>query len=77
MFCHKCKCCKFAWWSGFFAFAAVVHMVRLIARVQVQIGSWSVPMGLSIAVAVVAGALSIILCKAGCGACGCSSGSKT
>jgi hypothetical protein len=75
MFCQKCKCCMFSWWSGFFALATGVHIVRLIARAQVQIGDWVVPMGLSIAVAVVAGILSFIFCKAGCKSCGCSKGS--
>ena len=69
MFCTKCKCCAAMWWSGFFALAAVVHVVRLVARAEVQIGTFVVPMGVSIGVAIVAGTLSLIFCKKGCGAC--------
>ena len=74
MFCHKCKCCNLSWLSGFFAFAAIAHIVRLIARMPMQIGSWAVSMNLSIGVAVVAGALSLILCKKSCAACHCAGG---
>ena len=77
MFCHKCKCCAAMWWSGFFALAFVGHAVRLVTRAQVQLGDWPVPMGLSIAIVIVAGLLSFILCKKGCGACNCSGPSKT
>ena len=72
MFCSKCKCCAAMWWSGFFALAAVAHVVRLIARAEVVVNGFTVPMSASIAVAVVAGILSFVFCKKGCGACGCS-----
>ena len=71
MFCHKCKCCSLMWWSGFFALASLVHIVRLISRIQVQVGIWVVPMQASIGVAIIAGLISLFLCKAGCGACNC------
>ena len=62
-----------AWWSGFFAVLALVHIIRLITRVVIQLNGWSVPMSVSIGVAAVAGVLSILFCKKGCGACGCAS----
>mgnify|MGYP001563464888 FL=1 len=77
MFCHKCKCCNFSWLSGFFALAAIVHLIRLITGMQVQIGGWAVPMNVSIGVAVIAGVLSLILCKKSCASCGCSGVAKT
>ncbi len=72
MFCHKCKCCVFSWLSGFFALASLIHIVRLIAKAQVQIGSFAVPMNVSILVAVIAGLLSLAFCRMGCKACNCS-----
>ncbi len=71
MFGHKCKCCKPIWWSGFFTLAAVGHLARLLFRAQVQIGQWAVPMRVSLGVVVVAGALSLILCKKGSVSCDC------
>ena len=73
MFCHKCKCCSLSWLSGVFALAAIVHIIRLIARAQVQVGDFVVPMNLSIVIAVVAGILSLVLCKMSCKACNCAS----
>ena len=61
MFCHKCKCCSLSWLSGVFLLAAIVHIVRLIAKAQVQVGDFVVPMNLSIVIAVVAGILSLAL----------------
>ncbi len=72
MFCHKCKCCTFSWFSGFFALPALVHLVRLVTKTQVQIGDWIVPMSFSIGTMVVAGVLSLVLCKTACKACACS-----
>ena len=60
------------WWSGFLALAAIVHTLRLVAQVQVQLGGWSVPMGFSAVVAIVAGLAAFIFCKKGCTACDCS-----
>ena len=73
MFCHQCKCCLFSWLSGVFALAALVHVVRLIVRAQVQVGGWPVPMGLSVSIAVIAGTLSLVFCKMGCKVCSCAS----
>ena len=77
MFCHKCKCCMPTWWSGFFALALVGHLLRLLFRAQVHIGQWAVPMRVSIGVVIVAGALSLILCKKGCASCTCASTTNT
>ena len=76
MFCHKCKCCNFSWLSGFFGLAAIAHIVRLISGAHIQVNDWVVPMNVSIGVAVVAGALSLILCKKSCASCNCSGGAK-
>ena len=72
MFCHKCKCCNFSWLSGFFALAAIAHILRLIFGVQVQLNATVVPMNVSIIVAIVAGILSLIFCKKSCASCNCS-----
>ena len=72
MFCHKCKCCMFSWFSGLFALAAIVHIVRLIAKAQVQINDFVVPMNVSIGIAAVAGVLSLVFCKMGCKTCNCA-----
>ena len=59
----KKKFCPAIWFSGFFGLGAVVHLIRLILRVPMIIGGFNVPLGLSAAVAVVFGALSIgLLC---------------
>ncbi len=67
----KCRCCGFMWLSGFFALAAVVHAVRLVLKASVQIGEFAVPMSLSVGILVVAGVLSFVLARSGCGRCGC------
>ena len=72
MFCNKCKCCGMMWWSGFFGLAALMHLIRLIVRANVQVNGFTVPMTASIAILAVAAVLSFIFCKKGCGACGCS-----
>ena len=72
MFCHKCKCCSLSWLSGVFALAAIVHIVRLVTRTQVQLNDFVVPMNLSVVIAVVAGILSLVLCKMSCKACTCT-----
>ena len=71
MLCHKCKCCYFSWLSGFFALASLMHIIRLVAQVDVTVGTFSPPMGLSVAVAVIAGGLSLFFCNLGCRACAC------
>ncbi len=64
MFQHnKCKCCAAMWWSGFFGLAMIGHMIRLIARAHMQVGTHVIPMGVSVLIAIIAGALSFIFCK--------------
>jgi hypothetical protein len=72
MFCHKCKCCCYSWFSGFFALAAIPHIVRSFLKFPVQIGSFVVPMNLSYGIAIVATILSLTFCKLGCKACNCA-----
>ena len=72
MLCHKCKCCTFSWLSGFFALAALVHLIRIITKSQLQVGDFAVSMNVSIVIVIVAGILSLILCKNACKSCGCS-----
>ena len=71
MFCHKCKCCKPMWFSGFFGLAAFAHIIRLVARAQVQIGGVLIPMKVSIGIVVVAAILSFVFCKMSSKACNC------
>jgi hypothetical protein len=71
MLCTKCKCCQFSWLSGFFALAAIVHIIRLVTQTPVQIGDFAVPMNASIAIAVIGGVLSLVFCKMGCKSCAC------
>ena len=73
MFCHKCKCCNFSWLSGFFALAAIAHIIRLIFRFEVAFNGNIVPMNVSVGIVAVAGVLSLIFCKKSCASCGCSS----
>ena len=68
----KCKCCCFAWLSGFFGLAAIGHVIRLAFQVPVQLGGYSIPLKVSLIVAVVAGALSFILCRKSCSSCSCA-----
>lgn len=59
------KLCIPIWFSGFFGLGALVHLARLILRFPLVIGDFEVPMGLSLAIAIIAGALSIgLLCLA-------------
>ena len=67
----KCKCCCYSWLSGMFALASIVHIIRLVTGAEVQINATVIPMNASIAVAIVAGIISLILCKKSCASCGC------
>lgn len=71
MLCSKCKCCGYMWWSGFFALIAGVHVLRLIFRPEIQIGGFTPPTLLSVIILVVAGALSLLFARLGCGSCNC------
>ena len=68
----KCKCCFYAWFSGFFGLAAVGHTIRLLLRVPVHLGSYSVPLRVSLGVAIVTGALSFLFCRRSCAVCSCA-----
>ena len=66
------------WLSGFFAFPAVVHLIRLIGRFPFEIGGISFRLRHSLAVVVVFGLLSALLGRASCGNGGsCESGKKS
>lgn len=62
--------CPATWFSGFFGLGVVVHLVRLIFRVPVTLGTWAVPLGFSIGMVVLFGALSLgflaVACKRPC-----------
>lgn len=56
---NKPLACPAIWFSGFFGLGAVAHLVRLILRFPLTIGTWEVPLTTSLIVAVVFGGLSI------------------
>jgi uncharacterized integral membrane protein len=49
--------------SAIFALMALVHIYRLIRPFDVVVGSWHVPMWLSVIAAVITAALSWMLCR--------------
>ena len=56
--------------GGLFAFFAVIHVVRIVERLEVRIGGNAIPMWASVLGAVVGGSLSawfLILAKRGAG----------
>ncbi len=61
------------WFSGFFGLGTVVHLIRLILRVPVTLGTWAVPLKASGILVLVFGALSFWMLRAGCGQSCCSS----
>ncbi len=68
----KCKCCCYAWFSGFFGLAAIGHAIRLGLRVPVHLGSHSVPLRVSLIVMIVTGVLSFFFCRRSCAVCSCT-----
>lgn len=58
--------CLAVWFSGFFGFGAIGHLIRLILKVPVTIGTFEVPLNLSVVLVVVLGALSLGLLILGC-----------
>lgn len=68
------KLCLPIWFSGFFGLGALMHLARLILRFPLVIGDFEVPIGLSLAIAVIFGAISIgllwLACKPSCCASG-------
>ena len=59
------KICPAVWFSGFFALGALVHLMRVILRLSLIVGSFEVPYSLSLFIAIVLGALSIGLLYVG------------
>ncbi len=51
------------WWSGVFALAAGVHLVRTLAHIPVTIGTVAIPMWVSWVVCPIAGVLSAWLAR--------------
>ena len=51
------------WFSGFFGLGALVHLVRLIFRVQIVANGFEVPLALVFIL------LSLLLLRAACGGC--------
>ena len=63
---EKRGCCPALWFSGFFGLGLVVHTVRLIFQVPVTIGTFAVPLSLSVLAMIIFGALSGGLFYLGC-----------
>jgi len=49
------------WFSGFFAAAALAHLIRSIFHLPMTIGTFDVPISFSVGVFVAAGVISIAL----------------
>lgn len=60
------KFCPALWFSGFFGLGAVVHLVRLLLRVPVIVGTWHVPLRFSALAVAIFGGLSLALLYAAC-----------
>ena len=60
------KFCLSTWFSGFFGLGALVHLVRSILKFPLVVNNYEVPISLSVTLAVVLGALSLILLYVGC-----------
>ena len=58
---EKGKFCPAMWLSGFFALGALVHLVRSVIGFELIVGSYAVPVSLSVGLAVVLGILSGVL----------------
>ena len=60
------KFCFATWFSGFFGLGAIMHLVRSILKFPLVVNNYEVPISLSVTLAVVLGALSLILLYVGC-----------
>jgi len=49
------------WFSGFFAAAALAHLIRSIFHFPMTIGTFNVPISFSVAIFVIAGIISLAL----------------
>ena len=67
---NKPLACAAIWFSGFFGFGAIGHLIRLMLKLPVTLGTFEVPLNLSVVLVVVLGGLSIGLlilsCKKPC-----------
>jgi len=55
----KHSICPAVWFSGFFGLGAIVHLVRLVLRFPLMVGSYEVPLTVSAILVLVLGAFSI------------------
>lgn len=53
------KFCPAVWFSGFFGLGAVVHLVRLLLRFPLIVGTFEVPLRMSLVLVIVLGGLSL------------------
>ena len=60
------KFCFATWFSGFFGLGALVHLVRSILKFPLVVNNYEVPISLSVTLAVVLGALSLVLLYVSC-----------
>lgn len=74
----KKGCCGKIWLSGFFAFPALIHLVRLLVRFPFSVGGISLRLRHSLAIAVVFGLLSLFLGRRSSGnGSSCETGKKS
>ena len=57
----KSKFCPAVWFSGFFALGALAHLIRLLSRLPVTLGTYHVPLLVSGILVLVFGGLSLTL----------------
>jgi len=62
---NQAKICPAVWFSGFFGLGALVHLVRFFLRFPLVVGTFEVPLGLSLLLAVILGTLSLGLLYVG------------
>ena len=53
------KFCPAVWFSGFFGLGALVHFIRLVLRMPLTVGTFEIPLGLSLVLVIVFGGLSL------------------
>lgn len=57
--------CPAVWFSGFFGLGALVHLVRLFLRFPLIVGTFEVPLGMSLVLVILLGGLSLGLLYVG------------
>ena len=55
------KFCPAVWFSGFFGLGAIVHLVRLLLRFPLIVGTFEVSLRMSLVLVIVLGGLSLVL----------------